>query len=300
MRPIALAAASAFALAGALSLATIAPPAAAATMTAFVGPGSANGAGPCNPSTAAAVTGGSPVSTSMVCGGNDIGVATGQAFASFGHIGAKADAATVGGTSIPAQIGATAIFSDTLFFTSTDPTADTAEVTLNVILGGALNAAGPFASSVGSGVRGFVLLHGQTFQFLYDKSSGGVLTGFNDLLGSGTIGPDALLHSPTVLVGLHDGSNFALSLEVGASSVGQFASASSDFSGSFKLPTGIDVFDLPEGVTVNAGDWLVNNRFIDPLAPTAGVPEPAAWALMLTGFGLAGASLRRRRELVPT
>ncbi len=31
------------------------------------------------------------------------------------------------------------------------------------------------------------------------------------------------------------------------------------------------------------------------LLPTGGVPEPAAWALMLTGFGLAGAALRRRR-----
>lgn len=28
---------------------------------------------------------------------------------------------------------------------------------------------------------------------------------------------------------------------------------------------------------------------------TAGVPEPGAWALMIAGFGLAGASLRRRR-----
>ncbi len=32
----------------------------------------------------------------------------------------------------------------------------------------------------------------------------------------------------------------------------------------------------------------------------AGVPEPAAWALMIGGFGLAGAALRRRRaQLVP-
>ena len=30
---------------------------------------------------------------------------------------------------------------------------------------------------------------------------------------------------------------------------------------------------------------------------TGGVPEPAAWALMIAGFGLAGASLRQRRKL---
>ncbi len=30
--------------------------------------------------------------------------------------------------------------------------------------------------------------------------------------------------------------------------------------------------------------------------PTAGVPEPATWAMMIAGFGLVGASLRRRRR----
>jgi len=29
----------------------------------------------------------------------------------------------------------------------------------------------------------------------------------------------------------------------------------------------------------------------------AAVPEPAAWALMITGFGLAGAAIRRRRAV---
>ncbi len=35
------------------------------------------------------------------------------------------------------------------------------------------------------------------------------------------------------------------------------------------------------------------------LLPTGGVPEPASWALMLAGFGLAGAALRRRPSTVP-
>ena len=29
-----------------------------------------------------------------------------------------------------------------------------------------------------------------------------------------------------------------------------------------------------------------------------GVPEPTSWALMITGFGLAGATLRRRRSVL--
>lgn len=32
-------------------------------------------------------------------------------------------------------------------------------------------------------------------------------------------------------------------------------------------------------------------------APTSGAPEPAAWALMIGGFGLAGATFRRRRTM---
>ena len=40
--------------------------------------------------------------------------------------------------------------------------------------------------------------------------------------------------------------------------------------------------------------------FVDdtPLSDNLGVPEPSAWALMIAGFGLAGAALRRRRAAV--
>ncbi|WP_296596171.1 discoidin domain-containing protein [Phenylobacterium sp.] len=35
-----------------------------------------------------------------------------------------------------------------------------------------------------------------------------------------------------------------------------------------------------------------------PTAPVAGVPEPGTWALMIAGFGAAGAALRRKRPAV--
>jgi hypothetical protein len=41
------------------------------------------------------------------------------------------------------------------------------------------------------------------------------------------------------------------------------------------------------------GVWTVTTR-----ADPAAVPEPAAWALMIAGFGLAGTALRRRRSVV--
>jgi hypothetical protein len=52
---------------------------------------------------------------------------------------------------------------------------------------------------------------------------------------------------------------------------------------------------------INLSDYSVTtgaynpNILIDPNAGTGGVPEPAAWALMLVGFGGLGAVLRRRR-----
>ena len=45
--------------------------------------------------------------------------------------------------------------------------------------------------------------------------------------------------------------------------------------------------------TVGFDNFEFNTVTAAPLA--GGVPEPASWALMIAGFGLAGASLRRRR-----
>ncbi len=43
-------------------------------------------------------------------------------------------------------------------------------------------------------------------------------------------------------------------------------------------------------------DALKQISFEAVFAPVSGVPEPAAWALMLGGFGIAGSALRRRKH----
>ncbi len=56
--------------------------------------------------------------------------------------------------------------------------------------------------------------------------------------------------------------------------------------------------DYIQSQDANSGAFLTARwgvRTLGVFSPTGGVPEPAAWTLMLSGFGLAGASLRRRR-----
>ena len=81
--------------------------------------------------------------------------------------------------------------------------------------------------------------------------------------------------------------------QVFTSNVG--SSATADFSNTLEFPSEIDVFNLPQGYTVNAGTYLVDNRFIDPTS-TPAIPEPETWALLFAGLGCIGARLRRRRN----
>jgi hypothetical protein len=58
--------------------------------------------------------------------------------------------------------------------------------------------------------------------------------------------------------------------------------------------TGNDTIRLAATVPGNGG------VFFDNLSVSGGVPEPASWALMIGGFGMAGAMIRRRRMVAVT
>lgn len=52
-------------------------------------------------------------------------------------------------------------------------------------------------------------------------------------------------------------------------------------------------------VTVDSFRYNTNGVF-SVNGPAAAVPEPASWALLITGFAMVGAAQRRRRQAVPT
>jgi len=107
----------------------------------------------------------------------------------------------------------------------------------------------------------------------------------------GQVGPTTHLglHTPFVTVPLDSPVMFQLNLQVSASAGGPGSHGLIDFAqNSLKLAG--DAFTLPAGVTANAGNYLVDNHYTDPLA----VPEAASWAMLLAGLGGLGAFMRRR------
>ncbi|MFD1613060.1 PEPxxWA-CTERM sorting domain-containing protein [Sphingomonas tabacisoli] len=237
-----------------------------------------------------------PVTSVIGCSRDDVGSVAGTSIASFGHLGAFAQSSSHTGNSLGTGIGSEARFQDTVIFTSTNPNATTADVSANLLLHGIMDFHVD-QGAAGDSVEGAVTLNQAFFFFRFFNNS---LDGFsveqNPFAVNGTLGPttNAVLTTPLVTVALNTPIILQLRLQSSAST-GGMAVAATDFGGSFKFVTGSDAFNLPDGVTVNAGTWLVDNRFIDPLAA---VPEPASWALMIAGFGLVGSAARRRKLLL--
>jgi hypothetical protein len=91
--------------------------------------------------------------------------------------------------------------------------------------------------------------------------------------------------------------NQTYTVSLDAFDLGTFSTTSGQL---FTARAGSTTFALQAGQSytltftgLSTGD---NTSYIDAVALNAAVPEPAAWALMIAGFGLIGAASRRRRS----
>ena len=234
------------------------------------------------------------MATTGGCSGGPNGSTTGGASAGFGHVGVAAG--TFSTNPQPIDYFTEASYIDTVTFTSINPTDTQAVVSLNLFLEGVLRTFGISQPRLeGSGYFGST-----AFVFGLQQIPGAetFVSGLN--LVSGTLNnsagfTSALLRTPTVIVPLGTPVEFKLALRAQSFAREPGSLGTVDFLNTFEVPVGSDAFVLPAGVTANSGTWLINNRRVDPNA--GAVPEPATWALMIGGFGMAGAVLRRRRTL---
>jgi hypothetical protein len=234
------------------------------------------------------LTGSTPVASSAVCTSGSANPAfdlSGSVVssASAGHVGAEADAATIG-SAAGVTLSATSLYSGFFTFHSLDPTLTNVNVTLNLIVGGTLAVGGIAVASVNLNAS-------------INGSSVGTLTSVKDTTGpdptscsssfaggcSGAVFVGGNLLSALINVPLDQLVPVQLSLTANATSEAGGSSSSAEFGQSLDFPIGSALFNLPNGVTVNAPDSFVFNNIFAP--PTSAVPGP------IVGAGLPGLAL---------
>jgi hypothetical protein len=239
-----------------------------------------------------------PVSAEFTCG-NFNGVEHGTAGSDFGHVGGTVLAASVtGGTRL--RVGSSVRFrDDTFVFSSIHPLAYQGGVlsALNLGVAGEISA----TAHAGASITFSVEVNGaQVALFQRSEADGAVLSCVSTFAGGaggplcdavGFPGGGFLVTTGNFIVPLDTpfSVELALDIEAGAADVGTTAGA--DFGHSFDFVTGMDLFVLPDDVTVDAPDTFVaDNRFAPPRAGAA--PTPATLGLLLSGLG--GLAFARR------
>ena len=214
-----------------------------------------------------------------------------EGLAQPGNLGVSSTGHHFGGPSIPNSQLATVSYEDLIVFRRLDPSLSSiVPVSLNLDLDGSLSS----SDGGSSYITGLIAIPG-LFSGLFEQFTGSAGMTLLGLTAIGTVGPnvvDARLTTRTANAIVDE--NYVLQLTMtGSTVVNRGADALLDFLHTFSFPSDVPVFNLPAGYTANAGDYLVNNRFIDTDTPAA-VPEPGT--LSLVGLALGGMLIARRRR----
>lgn len=180
-----------------------------------------------------------------------------------------------------------------------------------------------------SGSRGFIWSQAEGMRDIGDLGGSVVVSNLNDagwVIGTadfGDAGPTAYIYDGRTMTPfgpLGRGMPFLRTVPWAINLAGVVVGESQDDNGDFtafvrrdaemlQLQTLIDPalgWDLKAAYDINdagqiTGEGFVNGKrrgfVLTPITSTAAVPEPGAWALMILGFGAAGAALRRRRAV---
>ncbi|WP_293904861.1 PEPxxWA-CTERM sorting domain-containing protein [Phenylobacterium sp.] len=119
------------------------------------------------------------------------------------------------------------------------------------------------------------------------KAGGGTLDGFFRYVA---ITPVALDVGTHYVVGAYDEHDAQSSWAAGQGGTAALNLNLNYFGNRFSSTGALSYADSSSG----GGAFLGGNFKIEPTSRVSAAPEPATWALMLAGFGLAGVALRRR------
>lgn len=221
-----------------------------------------------------------PASVTYACA-DTRGTESGQATASHGRVSGSSQATSTQNVSIFHGVGTSGRFNDTLTFSKTAPgVPDVFTASVNIEVGGnALSTRitpGGHADGIATVTLGFQGIHQISYVERSDRPFSVLHSG--GFTGSGTLGLGAgsVLTSPDVTLAVGDVA-FSLSLNLSASAMLPDGIGLVDFLNGIGFAPGMDVFNLPDGYTVSAGTYLVNNRFIDGRAE---IPEPSIVSLL--------------------